>query len=130
VGFTLIELLTVILIIGVLMSLILGVGAFAHRKNLESKAWADIETIRTWLTDYKMDVGTYPPDATWTNALKDSGFAKEAFDFIDPWGNEYEYHYDSASPSTYVLFSKGADGEGGPTSPPESNADNLEAGRM
>lgn len=123
-GFTLIELLTVILIMGLLMAMILGVAAIANRKNLEAKAKADLETIRTALTDYQMDVGEYPGEAAWTNDLE--GYIRDDFRFTDPWGHDYEYEHDTST-SGYRIYSLGSDGAEGTD---ETNADNLEAGRF
>ncbi len=123
-GFTLIELLTVILIMGLLMAMILGVAAIANRKNLEAKTKADLETIRTALTDYEMDVGEYPGAAAWTNDL--DGYIPDGFLFTDPWGHEYEYEHDRST-SGYRVYSLGSDGLEGTE---ETNADNLEAGRF
>lgn len=128
-GFTLIELLTVVLIIGILMAMILGVVAYAHRINLESKAKADIETLRTALVSYQMDVGQYPantpPATAWTNDVKP--YIRESFTFIDPWGQFYVYTCSSPW-KAYDLHSKGADRLESP--PPEADADNIVAGRF
>ena len=122
-GFTLIELLAVMLIIGVLMGMIVGIIAYAHRANLEARAKADIEKIRTALADYRMDEGVYPAEAGWTNALRPR--VPLDVDFIDPWGNVYRYFYDGSA--TFRLYSLGEDGEESP--PPEADADNIVAGR-
>lgn len=138
-GFTLVELLTVLLIIGILMALILGTARFAHYKNLETRAKANLETLATALTDYKMDYGSFPDESNWTNALVARGFAPEDSEFIDPWGNAYIYLHedeetDPSSRHTYRLLSLGRDGMGDPDAtgagdPEETFADNLEVGR-
>ena len=124
-GFTLIELLTVILIIGILMAMILGVVTYAHRINLEAKAKADIETIRTALVNYQMDVGQYPAEATWATNLV--GYIRDGFTFTDPWGEMYIYE-PAAGFKAYTLYSKGADRMVSP--PAEADADNIVAGRF
>ncbi len=124
-GFTLIELLAVILIIGILMAMILGVVAYAHRANLEAKTKADIETIRTALVNYQMDVGTLPPGPTWTTNL--ASYIRDGFTFLDPWGQAYRY-IPSANRKSYKLYSKGTDRAESP--PPEADADNIIAGKF
>ena len=127
-GFTLIELLVVVMIIGILMSMIIGLAAFVNRKNLESRAYADIETIRTALANYEMDSGELPLsdllDETWTNAVVP--FVRDGFSFVDPWGNVYLYERNAATPHAYKLYSMGQDREDGT---PETDADNVVAGR-
>lgn len=127
-GFTLIELLVVVMIIGMLMSMIIGLAAFVNRKNLESRAYADIETIRTAFANYEMDSGELPPsdllDETWTNAMVP--FVPPGFSFLDPWDNVYLYERTAATPQAYKLYSMGQDREHGT---PETDADNVVAGR-
>lgn len=127
-AFTLIELLAVVMIIGILMSMILGVATWAQRANMEAKAKADIETLRTALDRCRMDDGQYPLAAAgttaWTNAVR--GNVPPEFDFLDPWNHIYRYI--CTAPATYRLYSMGADGAEGP--PPEADLDNIEAGRF
>ncbi len=59
-AFTLIELLTVILIMGILMSMIIGIAVVVSQKNLEARALADIENIRNALNEHQLDYGKFP----------------------------------------------------------------------
>ena len=130
-AFTLIELLTVILIMGILMSMIIGIAVVVGQKNLEARALADIENIRNALNEHQLDYGKFPDstlaDETWTNDI--NGYMIiEDFDYIDPWGNMYRYETPTGetSPRRYTLYSLGRDGEEGSE---EENADNIVAGR-
>src|SRR5215211_63828 len=61
-GFTLIEMLTVMLIIAILASLILGVNALVQSKAARARAEGEIHTISAGCENYKVDNGTYPRD--------------------------------------------------------------------
>ena len=130
-AFTLIELLTVILIIGILMSMIIGIAVVVNQKNLEARALADIENIRNALNEHQLDYGSFPDstlsDTTWIDDIDDY-MTLESFDYIDPWGNMYLYVTPAGddSPRRYTLYSLGRDGEEGTE---ETNADNIVAGR-
>jgi len=64
-GFTLIELLVVIAIIGILASVILASLNNARAKARDAKRMADFNQIRTALTMYYADNGSYPSIARW-----------------------------------------------------------------
>jgi len=127
-AFTLIELLAVIMIIGILMSMILGIATWANRANMEAKARADIETMRTAIENFKMDMGDYPGLDTWTNDL--SSAVPPGFEFMDPWHRPYHYWIESEDSTTYRLYSVGADGAEAATPGGPEDADNIEAGRF
>ncbi len=59
-GFTLIEMLTVMLIIAVLASLVLGVNAMVQNKAARSRAEGEIKTLSLGCENYKIDNGNYP----------------------------------------------------------------------
>ena len=59
-GFTLIEMLTVMLIIAVLASLVLGVNSLVQSKAARSRAEGEIHTLAMGCENYKVDNGTYP----------------------------------------------------------------------
>ena len=67
-AFTLVELMVVISILGILMSLILGVQRYAQTKSNRSRAEAEIAAISAACEAYKADQGTYPR-STETDAL-------------------------------------------------------------
>jgi len=59
-GFTLVEMLTVMFIIGVLASLILGIHGFVNGKAARARAEGEIQAITAACESYKADNGTYP----------------------------------------------------------------------
>lgn len=61
-AFTLVELLTVIAIIGVLASLVIGLAAVARNKRVEGRAKVELRQLETAIESYKADFNTYPPD--------------------------------------------------------------------
>ena len=61
-AFTLIELLVVISIIGVLAALLIPGGAIASRKMKVARVKAELNQLVTWIENYKLEVGEYPPD--------------------------------------------------------------------
>ena len=61
-GFTLIEMLTVMAVIAVLASLVVGVNAFVQRKAAVVRAEGEIKTMVAACENYKADAGDYPRD--------------------------------------------------------------------
>lgn len=59
-AFTLIELLTVIAIIAVLMSLVIGVAGMVQTKSSRDRASAEIAALSAAMESYKADNGIYP----------------------------------------------------------------------
>lgn len=59
-GFTLIELLTVIAIIGVLVSIMIGVGRGVQERAAIGKARAELAVLAAALEQYKLQYGDYP----------------------------------------------------------------------
>ncbi len=70
-GFTLVELLTVMTIIGILASLVLGTFKYVQEKAARSRAEAEIKAMEAALESYKADNGAYP-DAASLNASSTS----------------------------------------------------------
>lgn len=59
-GFTLIEMLTVMLIIAILASLVLGVNSLVQGKAARARAEGEIHTLAMGCENYKVDNGTVP----------------------------------------------------------------------
>lgn len=59
-GFTLIELLTVVVIIGILVSIVIGVAGNVRRQGAVSRATAEVSAIELALERYKIENGDYP----------------------------------------------------------------------
>ena len=105
-GFTLVEVLTVIAIIALLASLILGLASNAQKTAARKKAEAEINQIQGFITDYQMQYGRVPSDkADLAAAL---GAARHSLsNLVDPWG--MDYNYQTSSLVTYYLWSQGGD---------------------
>ncbi len=61
-GFTLIELLVVISIIALLAGLVVGLSGTASQKSRAAAASAQLHKLTTAISDYKGQLGFYPPD--------------------------------------------------------------------
>ena len=112
-GFTLIELLVVISIIAILASLVLSAAGYVQKKGARSRAEGEIAALGAALENFKADNGDYPSNATANNSaclvtnLMPTNGAKVYFEFkpksivdgnfIDPWGNSYNYIYTNGS---------------------------------
>lgn len=92
-GFTLIELLAVMAILAILAGLGAKGYSLARRRAKESRARAEIETLRTALNEYRVEHGCYPrQDSPGTLPCLDMlTNAVEGAVLIDPWGNAYQY---------------------------------------
>jgi len=109
-GFTLVEVLTVIAIIALLASLILGLAGNAQKTAARKKAEAEINQIQGFITDYQMQYGRVPSEkADLAVALTDAKHSLS--NMVDPWGMDYNYRTSSAV--TYYLWSQGGDLDGG-----------------
>lgn len=75
-AFTLIELLTVIAIIGVLVSITIGIGRGVQERAAIGKAKAELAVLAAALEQYKLQYGDYP----WTPAKKPDGYVGEHWD--------------------------------------------------
>ncbi|MGD9782187.1 MAG: type II secretion system protein [Kiritimatiellia bacterium] len=105
-GFTLVEVLTVIAIIALLASLILGLAGNAQKTAARKKAEAEINQIQGFITDYQMQYGRVPSEkADLAVALTDAKHSLS--NMVDPWGMDYNYR--TSSFVTYYLWSQGGD---------------------
>ena len=103
-GFTLVEVLTVIAIIALLASLILGLAANAQKKAARDKAAAEVEQLSSFVNDYQMQYGQVPTNVVkLKEALAGKGHALS--NMVDPWG--MSYNYSNSSKVTFYLWSRG-----------------------
>ena len=120
-NFTLIELLTVIMIIGILMSMaFVGYGRIQESK-LKRAAELQIKAIEVAINDFYEDKGYWPTetggelDTSWVTDF-DKYLSYDQFNLVagvlkDPWGNAYVYDTTPAyNIASYDLLSKGKDG--------------------
>lgn len=108
-AFTLIEIMLVVGIITVLM----GSAIFMLTGNLEfakeQRARGDLQAITTQVRMYEMKTGGV--QLTETEGLKSLVGKGRGFEQMpkDPWGQEYRYKVDSASPKGFRVYSMGPD---------------------
>ena len=123
-AFTLIEVVVVIVILVTLASIATPLYMNYIKRANVSAAKTQIKMFDDALTNYKMDVGSYPETDSGLQALvenpddneKWSGpYLKPAVVPKDPWGNEYVYTIPGEDGREYDLSSLGADGQVGGT---------------
>lgn len=113
-GFTMLELLAVMVIITILVGLGAKGYSLARRQAKESRAKAELETLRTALNEYRVEYGRYPAQAS-PMGFKDLAEiaeltnAVEGASLLDPWGNAYQYQ--STNRFLYRIWSEGQDAE-------------------
>jgi len=115
-GFTLIELLVVVAIIATLASLVLAAASGVQKKGARSRAEAEIAALGAALERYKADNGDFPTNssgsANLVAALMNTNtpgariyfefktkFLDANTNFLDPFGNPYQYVYTNGSPN-------------------------------
>ena len=121
-GFTLIEILIALVLLGLLATIAYPqVIKFLEKKADVAKV--QIESLKSGLDFYRLDVGRYPTQEEGLNALVaappnqprwNGPYLKSRQMPADPWGRAYVYRVPSRLGQAYDLLSLGADGlEGG-----------------
>jgi general secretion pathway protein G len=122
-GFTLIEIMVVVVIIGLLAAVIVPTVVSKVDEAKVNKAKADIQSLETALTMYRLDNSKYPTSDQGLTALvtqptdpsikhwRPGGYLSRVSK--DPWGNDYQYVIPGSHGREYDLFSFGADGAPG-----------------
>ncbi len=122
-GFTLIEIMVVVIIIGLLAAVIVPQVINKVDEARISKAKADIQSLETALTMYRLDNSKYPTTDQGLQALvvqptdpsirhwRIGGYLQRVSK--DPWGNDYQYVFPGTHGKEYDLFTLGADGQPG-----------------
>ncbi len=116
--FTLIEVVVVIVILVMLASLAAPMYFRYIRQAKVSTAKTQIKLLEQALTDYRLDIGSYPDAADGLKALEENVQQDEKWDgpYIkpavpkDPWGNEYVYVFPGEH-GDFDLSSYGKDGQ-------------------
>lgn len=119
-GFTLVEIMVVVVIIGLLAAFIVPRVMGRVDDARITKTQADLQTLETALSMYRLDTARFPTTAQGLNALvskpddpslrnwKSGGYIARVAK--DPWGNEYRYRYPGTRGREYDLYSLGPDG--------------------
>ncbi|MDZ7814634.1 MAG: type II secretion system major pseudopilin GspG [Planctomycetota bacterium] len=118
-GFSLVELMVVVTIIAILAVVVVGRFAGYTDKAKVTRAQSQISEYASALQLFKMDVGRFPTSGEGLESLdekpagadgwKEGGYADV---MNDPWGNPYEYRFDSTN-NKFDIISYGADGTPG-----------------
>jgi general secretion pathway protein G len=121
-GFTLIEIMVVVIIIGLLAAIIVPGIVNKVDEARVAKAKADIQSLETALTEYRLDNSVYPSTDDGLEALvkqpNDPSVTHWHGPYVqelskDPWGRPYQYDYPGTHGQPYDLFTLGADGQPG-----------------
>jgi len=121
-GFTLLEVLLVLAILVILGSTVTYYFVGAQKKAFERQVISQISIFENLLTNYHMDVGSYPSTSQGLAALRTeppelASLNKWAGPYankeipLDPWGNPYQYEL--LGPEQLQIWSWGADGQDG-----------------
>jgi len=103
-GFTLIELLVVMAIIGILMSVVMGISGAVTQGAAEGKARAELADLQMELEKYRDEKGGYPETLsdliTWyheryPNTKYTLTDTRDETIPVDPWGRDYLYERNS-----------------------------------
>ena len=119
-GFTLIELLLVMMIIAILAAVVVPKFTGKTQDAKIKAAMADVSTIKTQLSVFEIDNGSYPTSeqglqalvtnpgnlTTWTHAYLDKMP-------MDPWQHPYIYHCPGTNNKDFDIYSMGPDGQDG-----------------
>lgn len=117
-AFTLFEVLLVLVILIILTSTVSYYVLGAQKKAYIRAAQAQIGLCKSMLTDYHLDVGSYPTTDLGLAALRTApdGLTKWAGPYaerdipLDPWNNPYQYQLNG---DEYRIWSFGPDGQDG-----------------
>lgn len=137
-GFTLVEIVITITVIAVVTTLPIVAYSGLQKNGRDTRRKQDLDNLNTAIIRYKNETGTYPI-GTDLSVLQDQGYVQNLP--ADPLENnpDYQYLYESADGSKYVLYGRleekqgntvlyyvampegGATLEGTPTIPPITN---------
>jgi general secretion pathway protein G len=120
-AFTLIELLLVMVIIAILATILVPKVVGRLKQANETKAKADLATLKQSVTAFYLDNGRYPTTSEGLDALinkpSDTPHWEKTLDKTsipdDPWGKKYIYRCPGSNGNDFDLLSSGADGQEG-----------------
>ncbi len=111
-GFTIMELLVVILIMGILMSMVIGLWKLVAGKGRETKTKAELQEIAKIVTDYQAKYGRVPEQLTSDGVVdeirKILPRGSRRNNISDPWERPYIYTSKQGRQS-FTLYSRGRD---------------------
>lgn len=121
-GFTLMEVLLVLAILVILGSMVTYYFVGAQKKAYARAAQSQIGMFERMMTDYRLDVGTYPTTSQGLESLRTAPtelanankwggpYVSKAIP-LDPWGNPYQYELVDAD--NFRIWSWGPDAQDG-----------------
>jgi general secretion pathway protein G len=120
-GFTLIEIMVVVIIIGLLAAVIVPQVINKVDDARMTKAKADIQSLETALTMFRLDNSKYPTTDQGLQALVTQPTDPSIRHWRvylqrvskDPWGADYQYVFPGTHGKEYDLYTLGADGQPG-----------------
>jgi general secretion pathway protein G len=120
-GFTLIEIMVVVIIIGLLAAVIVPQVINKVDDARMTKAKADIQSLETALTMFRLDNSKYPTTDQGLQALVVQPTDPSIRHWRvylqrvskDPWGADYQYVFPGTHGKEYDLYTLGADGQPG-----------------
>jgi len=123
VGFTMVELMAVLIILGLLMTVVVGNFVGMVDKGRVKTTKASLKQLHSAVNRFKMDTGRFPNEDEELTALVEqpsdvdnwepSGYLETTEVPKDAWGNDFIYELYPESGKPFVIISYGADGEEG-----------------
>jgi len=122
-GFTMVELMAVLIIMGLLMTVVVGNFVGQVTKGRIKTTQANLRLLHQAVNRFKMDTGRFPTEDEGLIALVEQPSDVEGWEPggyldttdipMDGWNNEFIYEPYPESGKPFVIISYGADGEEG-----------------
>ena len=122
-GFTMVKLMAVLIILGLLMTVVVGNFVGGVDKARKKTTQTNLKLLHQAVNRFKMDTGRFPTEDEGLIALVEQpsdvegwepgGYLNTTDIPVDGWGNEFFYEPYPESGKPFVIISYGADGEEG-----------------
>ena len=122
-AFTMVELMAVLIILGLLMTVVVGNFVSMVDKGRVKTTKASLKQLHSAVNRFKMDTGRFPNEDEGLTALVEqptdvdnwepSGYLETTEVSQDGWNNDFIYELYPESGKPFVVISYGADGEEG-----------------